>query len=139
MILGVERALQDVNVDEGCAVMLLSASPKATYGAFHNKTIDLVNTNNTMAGAKVFIELWHLDDMQFNPLTHRDAASYRFVPPRQHRQLQRTLHLKSLSCLKELLGSDPAVQWIGGRQGDIVEATEDDPLRGQQVIHFRIV
>lgn len=134
----IKRVLAEVPKGEHVRVLMLASHAYPGTDPFSADIRKLVARINA-AAPYIRVELWHTDDLLYNPCHFRLAPQCTVVPRDQHAALQRRLHITTSTQLPHFLHTDIVVRWIGAHAGDIVRTIDVDVERGRQENYFVVV
>jgi len=98
----------------------------------------MLNIGNSMATDKIFIELWNIVQLEFNPIKSHFVPQHRIIDPKEVDEVMKTYNIKQKKLMAKIEKNDPIARYYGARSGQVFEITRMNENVGKSLF-YRVV
>lgn len=98
----------------------------------------MLNIGNSMATDKIFIELWNIIQLEFNPIKSHFVPQHRIMDSKEVDEIMKTYNIKQKKLMAKIEKNDPIARYYGARSGQVFEITRMNENVGKSLF-YRVV
>lgn len=98
----------------------------------------MLNIGNSMATDKIFIELWNIIQLEFNPIKSHFVPQHRIMDSNEVDEIMKTYNIKQKKLMAKIEKNDPIARYYGARSGQVFEITRMNENVGKSLF-YRVV
>lgn len=98
----------------------------------------MLNIGNNMMTDKIFIELWNIIQLKFNPIKSHYVPHHRLLEPKEVESVMKMYNIKQKKLMAKIEKNDPIARYYGARSGQVFEITRMNENVGKSLF-YRVV
>lgn len=98
----------------------------------------MLNISNTMMTDNIFIELWNIIQLEFNPIKSHYVPQHRLLDAKEIDVVMKMYNIKQKKLMAKIEKNDPITRYYGARAGQVFEITRINENVGKSLF-YRVV